>query len=94
MKIEHLNYTVGTDKIILPFPWRKVYWFYIHNTSSNNLFISFDQGETWKKIGPDDFLDVKGFSNEPILIEKDSIRVYGSASDTTMEILVLVNHNA
>jgi len=91
LKLDHLNYTVGIDKVTLPFPWKRVYWLHIHNTSSNTLYISFDQGETWKTISADRTLGIKGFSDKPIEIKKDAIRVYGSGLNTTIEILVLVD---
>lgn len=88
LKVEHVNWSVGTEPKSLPF-YGKVYYLLIDNVSSNTLYVSFDGGQTYKRIVAGDSISLKAFAEKPIWLEKDSVKVKGSASGTSFETLVL-----
>ena len=88
LRVEHVNWSVDTQPKALPF-YGKVYFLHVHNVSSNTLYISFDGGQTYKQIGAGSYIELRGFMEKPIWLEKDTVKVKGSASGTDFEMLIL-----
>lgn len=88
LRIEHLNWKVDTVPKTLPF-YGKVYYLLIDNVSSNTLYVSFDGGQTYKRIVAGESIPLKGYADKPIFLEKDSVKVKADASNTAFEILVM-----
>jgi len=88
--VTHVNDEVDTKAEAILQDGVCFYWLYIHNTSANTLYISFDGGTTWKKIATDKTLEVKAPEGKQIILT-EPLKGKGSAISTQFEILMIVD---
>jgi len=77
--IDHFNGTIGTVATTISLTAITVSLLIENTHSTNNILISFDEGSTWKTLGPGDSLSMD------TAIEEFDIK--GSDADTTYECL-------
>lgn len=86
--VRHINEEVDTTSEAIIRDGTHFHWLYIHNISANTLYVSFDGGTTWKQIGAGSTLEITAPPNKQIWLS-EPLKVKGSATSTTFEILLL-----